>query len=112
MSILNQIQPSDYADIKMHRIGKPNGSVPRPLCVGLKSHEAVINILRGKTRYAGPCKITDDKTRTQRLALDQLTKRLRELHESGEANCTIRYIHEVPTIVEIRRPRDPASKNH
>ena len=110
-SILSQIQPSDYADITLHRIGEPKGSAPRPLCVGLKSSEVVINILRGKSRYSGPCKISDDKTMTQRRALDQLRMRLRALHEGGEDNWTIRYIHGVPTIVERRTTRDPASKN-
>ena len=111
-SILNQIRPSDYVDITLLRLGKRIGSAPRPLCVGLKSPDAVISVLRGKARYSGPCKITDDKSRTQRQALDQLRTRLRELHERGETNWTIRYIHGVPTIVENKRSRDPASKNH
>ena len=64
-SILGQIQSSDYSDLMLRRLGKRNDSAPRPLCVALNSSEAVINILRGKSRYSGPCNITDDKTRSQ-----------------------------------------------
>lgn len=69
-TILTQIQPSDYADLRLHRLGKPKGSSSRPLCVGLKSPEAVRNILINKSRYSEPCKIIDDKTPIQRQALD------------------------------------------
>ena len=111
-SILNQIRPSDYVDITLLRLGKRRSSAPRPLCVGLKSPDVVISVLRRKSRYVGPCKITDDRTRTQRQALDQLRGRLKELHERGEMNWTIRYNHGVPSIVATNRTRDPASKNH
>ena len=107
-SILNQIQPAEYADIRLQRLGKPKGSSSRPLCDGLK---AVRNILRNKSRYSGPCKIADDKTLMQRQSLDHLRAKLRELRDSGDTSVTIRYTYGVPGIVPIKRARDPASKN-
>ena len=64
--ILDKIQTSDYTNLTVRKLGKRGGPTPRPLCAVLNSPEAVISILRGKSRYPGPCIITDEKTRTQR----------------------------------------------
>ena len=110
--ILNQIQPSEYDDLRLRRLGKQKGPSPRPLCVTLESSEVAKCLLRNKSRYPGPCKITDDKTIVQRQALEQLRAKLRELQENGETNKTIRYIHGVPKIVNCSTSRDSAPKNH
>ena len=66
MQIFNQILPSNYSELRLHRLRKVKGSSPQPLCVSLKSTEDARVILRNKFRYQGPCKITDDKTAVQR----------------------------------------------
>ena len=109
--ILASILPSENLLVKTRRLGKLKGGSPRPLCVGLKSADSVKSILRNKSKYTGPCKITDDKTRTQRLALDQLRTTLRELHEKGEIDKTIRYVRGEPTIVSTGSTRDRSPKN-
>lgn len=80
--------------------------------MSLKSTEVAKGILRNKSRYLGPCKVTDDKTVVQRQALEQLRAKLRELHYQEETNKTIRYIRGVPKIVTGGRSRDSATKNH
>ena len=109
--ILNEILSTNCRIIRTRRIGKPKDSKPRPICVGLVSSEMARSILKNKHRYKGPYKITDDKTPSQRLELDQLRTCLRERQAEGDSNLTIRYIKGAPKIVPSGSTKSLPPKN-
>ena len=109
--VLSQIYASDYQHIRARRIGRLAGSSPRPLCVTLQSVDIVKSVLRNKSSYTGPLKITDDKTPMQRSNLKRLRQQLSELHANGDTDKTIRYVNGVPTIVPSASSSVRRSKN-
>ena len=109
--IVGGICPSGIQVLSARRLGKPGKSSCRPLCARLDSAADVRRVLRDKHQYKGPYKISEDKTRQQRVSLMQLREKLRELHEQGENHMTIRYIRGFPKIVS-GRPQNTASQKN
>lgn len=108
MDILEKIQPGTHKILRSQRLGRKGGLNIRPLRIVLGSANDVISILRNKGNYSGTEKITDDKTPSQMQHLNDLRRQLKELHDKGETNKTIRFIRGIPRIVNTTAPK---SKN-
>jgi len=98
--IVQVIIPVGVSISKVTRLGGRKTGHARPLRVTLPTKEDVISILRNKRRYVGPVKIHQDQTTKQRKFLNDLRGRLKEYHEVGDINKTIRYFDGVPKIVD------------
>jgi len=104
--IVQVIIPDGVSISKVTRLGGRGTGRARPLRVTLPTKEDVISILRNKRRYVGPVKIYQDQTTKQRKFFNDLRSRLKEYHEAGDINKTIRYFDGVPKIVN--RPTSPS----
>ena len=63
-------------------------------------------ILRNKSRYQGPVKISRDLTLIQRKHFKNLRQQLGILKEAGETDKTIRYFNGVPKIVSVNKKQE------
>lgn len=98
--ILKVIQPNDFSHVRVARLGGRHTRGPRPLRVTLSSKQEAVSILKSKIKYKGPVKIFQDQTPKQRKYLNNLKTKLKELHDSGVTNKTIRFFNGVPKIVD------------
>lgn len=87
---------------ELTRLGRRDSTQTRPLRVSFSSKVEVLNILRNKSRYSGPGKITQDKTPKQKKHFKDLQAQLKIMKDAGDMNKTIRYKN-VPKIVNTRR---------
>lgn len=89
------------------RLGKI-GSKPRPVKVVLPNPFIARTVLKNKKRLLNSTyktvKIQDDLTKRQLTYLQQIRNDLNERIAKGENNLTIRYIKQIPTIVEKTGP--------
>lgn len=105
IDILQCIVPDKVPISKVIRIGDRSQGRSRPLCVTLPSKEDAISILRKKNRYSRPVRIYPDQSPKQRqffkVVKDRLT--IKQLHDIGDTNKTIRYFNGVPKIVDTNQ---------
>lgn len=99
--VLKDILPNDTSITKTFRLGKKQQNKSRPLRVSFPNKDVVVKILRGKSQYLGPVKITQDRIPKQRKHFKDLQAQLRMLNDAGDINKTIRYRNGVPKIISI-----------
>lgn len=92
--------------VRFFRIGKKNGSRPRPLKICLPSDSDAMTVFRSfskKDEVDGELRgvsLAHDRTLKERQHLAELREVLQTRVDAGEANLTIRYINGTPKIVK------------
>lgn len=89
----------DFFRVDIRRMGKYQAHNVRPLRVTLTDASDVKSILKNKNKNRTSVKISSDQTPSQRNHLKQLQDQLKGLVEAGETNKTIKYINNMPRIV-------------
>lgn len=91
----------DTSNVSVFRLGKYNQSKNRPIKVAFSNHQEALKVLKNKKVITVPSiRIFSDQTKMQREYYLNVKKQLQDLKDRGE-NKTIRYIHNIPTIVDI-----------
>lgn len=86
---------------KTFRLGKYAQDKCRPFKVMLGSMEEKLYIVKNKCKLNVPgIKIFSDQTKIERAYFLKIRNRLNDLIANGETNKTIRYINNIPTIVD------------
>lgn len=87
---------------KTFRLGKYDNNKNRPLKVVLNSSDEALYILRNKNSIKQPnINIFGDQTRMQRDYYLSVKNKLSEMVSQGINNKTIKYINNIPTIVNV-----------
>lgn len=89
----------DCESLVISRLGKYQRDKVRPIKVVFPSASEARLVLKNKKKCTSGIKICSDKTPSQRDYLKQLQNELKNLCESGVSNKTIRYVDNVPKIV-------------
>jgi len=111
MDITQAIFPDGVTILNVMRLGSRKAGHARPLRVTFPSKEYAISILRNKNRYAGPIRIYQDQTIKQRKFLSELKERLKNYHDAGDLNKTIRFYDGVPKIVDRSASSSSSSRS-
>lgn len=85
-------------DVKVYRLGKFTEGKTRPIKVMLPNANLALSILKNRIKVKNVL-IFSDKTKLQQNYYKQVKERLKEINENG-GNKTIKYINNVPTIVD------------
>lgn len=86
--------------LQVHRLGRYNASIKRPIKIILESRADVIKILQNKSKInIGNVKIGPDQTKMQQNHFKDLVKQINELRTKGVTNKIIKYINGIPRIV-------------
>lgn len=104
--ILSKCNDINTANLKVRRIGKINkdSNMPRPVLVTLSSPVEALAVIKNKRKIEGPYSIGADLTDMQRQEFSDLKKEVDALNADG-ANKVIRYVNNVPTIVDAQNDR-------
>lgn len=90
---------------KTFRLGKFNSNKIRPIKVVLGNSEEALTILRNKNRIMVPGVIIfGDQTKIQKEYYQSVKNKLNELIANGEVNKKIRYVNNIPVIVDSISP--------
>lgn len=96
----------DTTNIKVYRLGKFLPNKVRPLKVCFSTRNDAITVLRNKKLIKIPSiKIFADQTKVQRDYFIKIKKQLEEFKERGEIKI-IKYINNIPTLVDLRQPKN------
>lgn len=99
--ILSEIDV-DMSNVSVFRVGKYNPEKNRLLKIIFPSANDAMNVLKNKKLIkAEGVKVFSDQTKMQRDYFLSLKEKLKSINESG-GNKTIKYIHNVPTIVDSK----------
>lgn len=91
----------DTSNISVFRLGKYDQTKNRPIKVTFSNPHEALNVLKNKKEITVPSiRIFSDQTKMQRDYFLTVKKKLQDLTGRGE-NKTIRYINNIPTIVDI-----------
>ncbi|KAK5641588.1 hypothetical protein RI129_010135 [Pyrocoelia pectoralis] len=93
------------------RVGK-TGRSPRPMKIIYPDQELAKNILRSnKNQPQNSLRFRADRTPMQMNYIKSILNEFSRRKDGGEANITLKYINDVPTIVEHRKPYSNNTKN-
>lgn len=98
-NILSNIYQECPMPLKITRLGKYNGTKPRPLKIVFDSSEIAKCLLKNKSKCRNGIKIYSDQTPSQRDYMHKLQIELKNREQNGENNLTIKYLKGVPTII-------------
>lgn len=102
VKIIKQISEDFPSPQKIFRLGKYQSNRNRPLKVCFNSYETVKSILRAKNKVStDSISIYSDQTPQQRKYLRHLKEQLKNQIDTGKNNLTIKFIKNVPRIVEM-----------
>lgn len=87
-------------DFKIYRLGKYTEGKARPIKVILPNSNLAISILKNRNKIKNVL-IFSDKTKLQQNYYKQVKERLNEINKNG-GNKIIKYINNIPTIVDMR----------
>lgn len=90
----------DLRSLVISRLGKYRRDKVRPIKVVFPSANEARLVLKNKKKCSSGIEIRSDKTPSQRDYLKQLQNELKSLSESGVDDKTIRYVDNVPVIVD------------
>lgn len=91
----------DVKPLRLIRLGKSTANKPRPAKIIFESIDNVIKIFKlSKSFIKYNLKIDHDKTIRERDILKNLRLTLNNRIQNGEKNLTIKYVNNIPTIVE------------
>lgn len=99
----------DITNIKVFRLGKDQ-SKNRPLKVCFPSPQEAHKVLKMKKELKIQIKIFPDQTKAQREYFFNVKRKLQEYLENSE-NKTIKYINNIPTIVDSNTSTQNKQKN-
>ncbi|KAG6438947.1 hypothetical protein O3G_MSEX000354 [Manduca sexta] len=100
--ILETINAPCSEPIRINRLGKYISGKNRPIKISFDSQETAKYILKNKKKLqSDKIKLYSDQTPIQKLYLKELTQELTSRIEKGEKNLTIKYINNVPKIINI-----------
>lgn len=107
--ILNEMS-INKDNVRTFRLGKYENSKNRPLKVILNSPEDALYVLKNKKSIKVPSvKVFGDQTKMQRDYFLNIKRQLNEMIDKGDESKTIKYINNVPTIVD--KPSQQQQKN-
>lgn len=96
----------DMSNVSVFRVGKFNPEKSRLLKIVFPNSSDALNILKNKKLIkAEGVKIFSDQTKMQRAYFLSLKEKLKSINENG-GNKTIKYINNLPTIVDAQQIRD------
>ncbi|KAJ8665897.1 hypothetical protein QAD02_007559 [Eretmocerus hayati] len=100
---------------RYHRFGRAIGGRTRPVEIVFCSKDYAKWVLLNQSKFSGSkVKLVNDETPDQLRYLGNLGSQLEELEKSGMKHYTIKYIRNIPRIVDTRtssKPFNPRSKS-
>lgn len=104
--IINNVENFGDEEFKFQRLGKFSQQKTRPVKILFENKVVAIKFLKEKQKIIQKIpsiRIYADQTKKQREYFIQIKGKLEELKQAGHTNKTIRYINNIPTIVEQTR---------
>lgn len=102
VEIIKSINNDCPSPLKVFRLGKFQSNINRPIKVCFASQEIAKSILRNKNKAnKDSISIYSDQTPQQRKYLSHLKEELKKQIGMGKKNLTIKFIKNVPKIVEV-----------